>query len=404
MTQRLIPGNTWRPLVQGDAAARVRDVARQLARDLAKRAETDSADSTLGSGRCGLALLSTVLAGLETQDDDSYKQAEDHWTAALETMANTAARTGLLSGIAGVGWSTAFFEKHWLETDGTDLHEDLENALLARVKSPAASLDLTDGAVGYGVYGLERLPHPRAKKLVETCVRQLDRRALKIRSGITWFCEPADAPLGWQDEFPDGFYDLGLAHGIAGMIVFLSHCVERGIAVGTARRLAEGATRWLVTQDGRGESPFVYPSVVTKHGEPVGGRLAWCYGDLAVAWGLAKAACALDDRSLMHRARNLAQRTAQLAPDGEIIRNAGLCHGATGVALLFHCLAILTETKSLEAAARIWLDAALEMIDAQRQNREDPSLLLGDSGTALALLSLASPEPLGWDRCLLLSP
>jgi hypothetical protein len=102
------------------------------------------------------------------------------------------------------------------------------------------------------------------------------------------------------------------------------------------------------------------------------------------------------------------------------VRDAGLCHGAAGLGHLFNRLYQATGHPELLVVARSWLERALAMRsldrgvggfvawgpDAQGELdwRNDPSLLNGAAGVALALLAATTPIEPAWDRFLLLSP
>ena len=95
----------------------------------------------------------------------------------------------------------------------------------------------------------------------------------------------------WQrTEAPDGYYNLGLAHGVPGVIALLGAACATGVAAGTARPLLDGAVAWLLAQrlpDGF-VSQFSYWAGPGIKAEP--SRLAWCYGDLGLAAALLYAA------------------------------------------------------------------------------------------------------------------
>ena len=113
----------------------------------------------------------------------------------------------------------------------------------------------------------------------------------------------------------------------------------------------------------------------------------------------------------------MALAAAEPGPRAATMRDAGLCHGAGGVAHLFNRMSQATGEERLAAAARSWYAAAL----AFRQPglgvggfrswaadpsgalgwRNDPGFLEGAAGVGLALLAAVSPVDPAWDRLLL---
>src|SRR5262249_2093599 len=133
--------------------------------------------------------------------------------------------------------------------------------------------DLISGLVGFGVYALERMtPGADATRLaavvcLERVINRLAETAEHRAEGITWWTNPAWLPPETRPRWPPGYYNVGLAHGVPGVIALLG-CVcaapsprvlsptmgERtrgeGVALPQARALLNGAVRWLLEQDG----------------------------------------------------------------------------------------------------------------------------------------------------------
>src|SRR5262249_45699611 len=172
--------------------------------------------------------------------------------------------------------------------DGDSVHEELEEALLqnlAELPEPAI-YDLIGGPVGWGLYSLQRWPHPRAQQALELIVDFLERSCESTPGGIRWWTAPHLLPP-WQREIsPAGYYNLGIAHGIPAIWVLLSQAIERGVRTDGAGPLVEGGGRWRLPQQIGPSSGTMSPPMVTQ-GQPVRqSRLAWCYGDLGLAAAL----------------------------------------------------------------------------------------------------------------------
>lgn len=110
----------------------------------------------------------------------------------------------------------------------------------------------------------------------------------------------------------------------------------------------------------------------------------------------------------------IAQRAAQVANERAGVHDAGICHGAAGLAHTFRRLALATGDALCEAAAERWLAATLALrrpdgasflaLDHTRGGWiRDASLLTGTVGIGLVLLAALAPVEPGWDRLLLLS-
>ena len=111
-------------------------------------------------------------------------------------------------------------------------------------------------------------------------MQQLEDAAEVQEVGLSWHTAPE-----WLDpdspESAAGYYNLGLAHGVPGVIAFLARLLPTNVAPAQVRRLLAGAVQWLLRQKDRDERGSYRYFV----GSP-GTRLAWCYGDLGVAQAL----------------------------------------------------------------------------------------------------------------------
>ncbi|HEU5060714.1 MAG TPA: lanthionine synthetase LanC family protein, partial [Kofleriaceae bacterium] len=110
------------------------------------------------------------------------------------------------------------------------------------------------------------------------------------------------------------------------------------------------------------------------------------------------AARALGSPAWEERALAIARRAAA-RPDGECgVVDAGLCHGAAGLAHVFNRLHQASGDPALAAAAERWFGRALAM-DAPAE----PGILVGSAGLALALLAATGEDEPDWDGFLLLA-
>lgn len=284
------------------------------------------------------------------------------------------------------------------------------------------SYDLIGGLVGVGVYAMEQRSDRLAIRLIGQIVDRLEEIAERKPEGITWFTPPQLLPE-WQRQLcPNGYYNMGVAHGVSGVIAFLTqvcaadqlHRLFPAEVRRKARALLDGAISWLLAQKCAGIATTTFPNWVAPGITPTPTRVAWCYGDLGIAVVLLSAARCLNDVCLERDALGLARRVAvrSLARTG--VKDSGLCHGAAGVGHLFNRLFQATGDLRLKAAARKWFRHTLQMrrpsegiggFSAFRIDGSMPELgiLEGAAGIALALLAAATSVEPAWDRMLLMS-
>jgi hypothetical protein len=419
-----VPG--WRPLIEGAAARQIHDLLRVIADELAQAGPgSDGFDACLGAGSAGIAVFFAYLerAGLAP---GAAEQSERFLAAAEEAIGTCDLGASLMGGFAGIAWATEHVrgpappgEEDPLEEIDAALH-----ALLA--DEPAwAGRGFMHDVVGLGQYALERLPRASARLLLEQVVRRLAECAERGPAGPTWFTRPEQLAPEFRTACPRGNYNLGLAHGVPSVIALLASACARGVAVNVARPLLEGAASWLQAQRLPPGGDSAFPFWIAPGSPPVPARSAWCYGDLGVAAALLHAARALGGTAVEEQAVAVARLAARRDPARTGVSDAGLCHGAAGLAHMLLRLHRATGLPELHDAARSWLTRTLEMrqpgrpvggfpsydperasLRAQRSSDRgpwvaEPGLLAGAAGVGLALLAAVSDIEPAWDRVLL---
>jgi class I lanthipeptide synthase len=382
----------------------------------AMRATNAPVGPSLAGGLAGDAVAFSHFAAATT--DASAVAAADHaLDAALAAAADLPLTGDLYAGVLGVGWALANVEHLRGEFDVTDERDDqlLAEKVLGARPWPGVH-DLTRGLVGIGIHALELWPAPGARANLAAIVGCLAETAHTCPDGAYWWTDPITVLPERAAQFPDGYVDLGAAHGQAGVVALLA--VAAALGIDGADALARDAARYVVSWRNKAEGVSRYPSLVVPRGAAGGARLAWCYGDAGVAWALCVAAGALADDELATEARATALGAARRPHDAAGAVDAGLCHGAFGIAHVLRRLGDDLGDDEVRDAARAWFEEGLAM-------RRDPSegiagfvartpsatgtmhdtastgLLEGAGGMALALLSAATDAPSPWDRFLL---
>jgi lantibiotic modifying enzyme len=286
--------------------------------------------------------------------------------------------------------------------------------------------DLISGIVGIGVYFLERLQSPRAAPVASDCLALIVERLAELAShssaGTTWLTNPGHLPEWQRAVAPNGYYNLGVAHGVPGVIALLGQVCRANIGGPRARQLLARSIDWLFARSHTGAgSRFPYwllDGGDRGRGEPV--RVAWCYGDLGISAALLCAARCVGDPRWEQRALELARNAAPRRGAAAMARDATLCHGTAGIAHIFNRLFQATGDATFEEAARYWLERTLGMRHANAgiagyralgsPDQGQPAtwvdalgFLEGATGIGLALLAATSDVEPTWDRLLLIS-
>lgn len=437
--------SAWEPILDGESAAAAGEIIAAISEALETYAST-------GHRRFdpGRALLHAYLAK-ETSDAEEASRAFAILEGAIDAIAD-ARSPGLYGGFTGIAWLTMHLQRELAALAGEasgersdnagddvgadavddasagdtgddgDSCSDVDSVLLAHVRAGdfRGDYDLIHGLVGIGVYALERLERPSGHELAELVVRRLAELAEETPAGTTWFTQPERLVPHQRAVAPEGYYNVGLAHGVPGVVAFLAHAHRAGIAPSTTSALLDGAFAWVVAQQLPTGAGARYPAWVANGVTPKASRCAWCYGGLGIASALLVAANSTGKDAWRAEALKIASMEAERPFDSSGCVDAGLCHGAAGNAHLFNRMFQATGEPRLRDAARSWLARAIELrtpnagiagyrswAPADPKNLEvlgwvdDTSFLTGAAGIALALLAAKGTTVPRWDRLLL---
>lgn len=410
----------WRPILTGPVRAAAEAAVQSVVADLTAQPHSALAMHEL----CDVALLHAYL-GQTTSNDEWQDRAVDCANAALDVLTTTDNRSAFLyGGVVGVGWAVNHVQPLCGRDDGApdDDEDDAARAIDTFVsrrleRRPwTGQYDLISGLVGVGVYCLERLPRASARTSLELVVEHLAERSEEADGEVTWYTPPGDVPNWQRDAFQAGYYNLGVAHGVPGVIGLLAQIAARGIALPVSTRLLEGAVTWLLARGHNGGPPR-FGTLYVPGRDLRAGRLGWCYSDLGIAAVLHQAGVTMQRDEWTSYAAALMLDCTKWPSSTDGIRDAGLCHGAAGVAHLFNRVYQVSGEPDYADIAAEWFAHALRFrapgqgpggFYAWRADRDphtyaDPGLLGGSAGIALAFLAATTPVEPRWDRLLLLS-
>jgi hypothetical protein len=441
----------WQPLLDGALKDSALESVQAILDDLSPFAEQPTGDTSLASGSVGLALLygycekasDSCLASrgasapggsvrnpnflplspgvdaprFATNTGFLQKGPDTFLARAIAAVQDEPGTASLYGGLAGLGWAITHLQQMWPGMGHEDDLTEIDAVLWDHVRQSPwnDNYDLINGLVGFGVYALERLDRPQASMCLERVIDHLARTTQQHGKGITWWTSPAWLPPETRAKLPHGYYNLGLAHGVPGVIALLGCACAAGIAAEKARPLLDGAVRWLLAHDSPdGFHYFVGPDISENKT-----RLAWCYGDPGVAAALLGASRAVDEPDWECHTLAIARRAVERPPEESGVVDPGLCHGAAGLGHLFNRMFQATREPWLAEAARFWFQRTLTMRqpgrgiggfaawqagdDGVEKWVADPGLLTGVVGVALALLAATTDIEPAWDRMLLLA-
>lgn len=362
----------WSPVLDGadlhSALQTVQGIVAALSDPRSPSLDTASVaplrDPSLASGYAGLALFFGYLskARLCSGCNIDFLPLLNRAAQAVNDVEMT---PSLYRGVTGIAWAVEHLQERSAvgEEDSGELIDVFLVKYLRR-RPWELEYDLIDGLVGFGVYLLERWPRPSARECLVQIVHRLSETARRTRDGTTWWTSPLLLKHTRAiATYPNGYYNAGVAHGVPGVVGLLAQMCALGIADKEAKSLLDEAVAWLLAQrqEFSNGSCLQFPSCISAEGHASPARLAWCYGDLGIAVTLLQAARCLGVTAWEQEAITIAERAAMCPPGTAGIVDAGLCHGAAGVAHLLNRLYQLTGNEMVAERARFWFRETLRM-------------------------------------------
>ncbi len=380
--------------------------------------EIDRNISLMG-GNAGLALFHFNYSQY-ADDEAHYDRGFELLENLIESIGNNNIVPTYANGLAGTAWAFQHIAREgFVELDPDsflgEIDELLVTAMMHDIKT--GNLDFLHGALGYGVYFLQRLrethsPAYRQRYLryTDTLLTTLEKSATSTDKGLCWISEisPKSKIIG---------ANMGLAHGMPAIISFLIKASAVPELEKRCLNLIKESVKYIVSMQSTTSSRSLFPNWV-EDGKPDAYEsiLAWCYGDLGIGLTLKKACSLLGSEELRNLYRHIAVHSTRRGTyEAERVKDASICHGAFGIS---HLMSRLNEdylNHEVKEASGFWLQKGMSLalegkgVAGFRQWRnsngwsDETGFLEGACGIGLVLVSMLSGANAAWDEALLIS-
>ncbi|WDE10592.1 lanthionine synthetase LanC family protein [Thalassomonas haliotis] len=303
-------------------------------------------------------------------------------------------------GLSGLAWLLDLLN---LEQSGADYDasycDELDKCILHQLNqtNKALATEFMSGLSGIAVYGVRRFERANKTAIADAVLRQIENQAHKVSpESLSWSRPQEPLPASGDTLAAKVEFDLGLAHGMVSVLAALTALAQVPDCRASAKKLLSAGCNWLLAQTL--PSKGFTSSYGNFSGKDEDSRLGWCYGDLGIALTLARAGTLLKDESLIKHAKTLALNAAKRTAPGKPVIDAALCHGSSGISLLFLRLYQLLKITTLKEAADYWYRDCLQRYQANKLSglmpfdpqsksyQQSSGLLNGYAGIGLYLL------------------
>lgn len=376
-------------------------------------------ESGLLSGIGGIYLLLFLYQDIKS---NKFKDIENLFFNYIQNIVQTP-KQNYTDGLSGIGWlleflcQSDFIDRIYVDTLLSQIDElSMNFASNCFINN---NHDFLYGALGEGNYLLSRVSQSKKiRTYFSKMLAELDKLGKKNESGQFWEESAFMIPEDYKNK---KVINLGLSHGLASKIVFLSLLIEQNIQVSVCERMLRESIRFLLNCKSKYTNISLFPSTLVDF-KGDNSAIRWSYGDLGIGWAFWKAGSSLKDDSLKDEAIKIFLNIACRLERGEDgINETSICRGSSGVANVFRNIYRETKREDFKKVSDNMLEMTLKIMNHHydiagvktlnnsplKENElyleNNPYLLMGSAGVGLVLLSFSTSTEYYWDKCLLMS-
>jgi lantibiotic biosynthesis protein len=210
--------------------------------------------------------------------------------------------------------------------------------------------------------------------------------------------------------------NFGLSHGLPSAIVIL---ININSTDNKYKKVAIQLAEFIIKYKKKYFSNSLYNTILNdRKNDDENSRLAWCYGDIGIALSLWQLGKKLNLDKYKNESISIMKHSClRKNLEENLIYDAGLCHGSSGIAEIFLIFYRETKLKEFKIAADYWIKQTLDMAKHKDglagyltylkytpdKYIKDFGFLEGISGIGLSLLSSINDKSSNWNQCLLMS-
>lgn len=362
-------------------------------------------------GEGGIALY-LFYRFVQTQNENYRELAYEKLNEIINTINNSMAYPTFADGLAGIGWLIEHLNNQgFIEINANEFLTDLDEHLYS-VMNNAKHYDYLHSKSGYALYFITRYKNNK----------NVERYLSEYLNWLNDICINENNTIKWESildkERNLSGFNFGMSHGIPSIICILLKIRKLEINVALCDKLLNGAVNFMMNNvlEPQKNGSF-FPIWVANCEQPIGSRLAWCYGDLGIAYSLYCYAKQLNKQDILDFAIKVLLYSTQRKKDEDTqILDACLCHGSSGVLHIFNRMYRETKNVQFSEATNYWVQKTIDLAyhtdglagyktwRSQKKGglHNNYSLLEGIAGIGISLTAYISGTDSVWDECLLL--
>jgi lantibiotic modifying enzyme len=391
----------------------VENILKKLSEDLYNHTVNIQVEGGIYSSDIGLAIFFGWYS-IYTNEDKYL----DKVYLIIEKLLNNIAQqeSNSIAGVAGVGWGIQYLTEIGVLTKKEagsyvdQIFSFVYNSL--REDEDTNDYDLLDGYIGKVLFLMAFVndnDHEFYNQLINRSLIFLESFIIKEGAGIKWS----------SSDFRDDTCYLGLAHGMAGIISFLTEVykisilINHSVGVSKSKELIIAASTWLIDKERKGTNELLrFPITFPDSKEAHTSKFAWCHGDLGIALSLVKAGKVLQNEVILSNGIRITERISKIRIETSGVWqlnnyfDCSICHGIFGAYFSFAILDDFTSSNLTKKARQYWFSITIDYCTKHINDlfcgitnievgedtsklirRKNKGLIIGISGCALMFLT-----------------
>ncbi len=254
--------STWQPLAKKAHFKKIETICRHLRASLLDKARRQKNHAALADSALFLRYFE------KTYGENQSEEIHSILSSGLQLASEAPMSLTLFGGQMHTAWVVQHLDSSPNKKNSKKTLADFHALVMDALQGPADfHHDVVSGLVGIGVYGWES----QSSQVLKAVVRLLWDSSQPSPDGTAWWSDPKSiGPLN-RKKFPKGVFDMGLAHGAAGILSFLS-----AVSSPAPKKRLKGAAHWFVAQARDAQWPR-FPTMFSTETQSVNGGLSWCY-------------------------------------------------------------------------------------------------------------------------------
>lgn len=311
------------------------------------------------------------------------------------------------SGIAGFSWTMShLYQNNRIDFEIDEMLLQVDTYLYKNMLADFSNhnYDFLHGGIGYAIYFLERYRNTKydaiRTQFKTTLIEVIDFLAVEV------------SEISNDNSTSNNKIDVGLSHGITSILAFLNQLAKETCFKSRVDKIIMRLAFYIDTlKSTKNHTSSFFPNGIEADKKmEYNSRLAWCYGDLGIAYTLVETACILNDNKLRESALQVLLHTVKRKKQEEtLVDDPFICHGSFGNAHIYNSLFYLTNRSEFKEATLFWLNDGVERLNLLLKNEDlyvsknELGIINGIAGIGLVIMSYLNPQNKNWDRILLLS-